>query len=182
MLKDIVVFVDPSGKGDEWLRFAASVAIRYKARLVGVYVVGDPSPSHGYVRGRSAIQTMIESFVIREQRKATCTGNHFMEIASQYNAKARFRVVWRDADTDRKSYSTRYLPTSSSWDSDAHMGCLNTGVSRVCSPLPVARYFWYRRVGRNLASRSAWRLRGMRARRHAGPLWGRCHSCFARIA
>lgn len=102
MLKDIVVFVDPSGKGDEWLRFAASVAIRYKARLVGVYVVGDPSPSHGYVRGRSAIQTMIESFVIREQRKATCTGNHFMEIASQYNAKARFRVVWRDADTDRK--------------------------------------------------------------------------------
>ncbi|MEY9495873.1 nucleotide-binding universal stress UspA family protein [Bradyrhizobium elkanii] len=102
MLKDIVVFVDPSGKGDEWLRFAATVAARYKARLVGVYVVGDPSPSHGHVRGQGAIQNMIVSFVIREQRKATSTGNRFMEIASQYNAKARFCVVWSDADTNRR--------------------------------------------------------------------------------
>lgn len=100
--KDIVVFVNFSMNGESEIRFAAGMATNHRARLLGIHVVGDPPRCNANVRGSGAIQSTIENFVVRKQRLATETGNRFLDIASQYNAKAAYRVVWSDSDMSRR--------------------------------------------------------------------------------
>jgi nucleotide-binding universal stress UspA family protein len=108
-LKDIVVFVGPSQDCEESLRFAAGMAKKQGARLLGIYVAGDPPSCCGYVRGSAAIADMIKTVAVREQRKATTYGNRFLDIASRYNVNASFRVVWNDVDMSRRIVVTSLL-------------------------------------------------------------------------
>lgn len=101
-MKDIAVFVDPRRVGDDLLRFAAGMAKKKNARLLGIYVASDPPLSHGFARGGAAIGAMIESAVIRENRTATGHRRRFLDVASQYNATASFRTVWSDSDVRRR--------------------------------------------------------------------------------
>jgi len=101
-LKDIAVFVDPTPEGDDWLRLAASIAKAHKARLTGIYVVGDPRPFHNYIRGHYAIQSMIEGWVVSQQRKAVHNGKRFADVLRRYKIQTNFRVVWSDSDTNRR--------------------------------------------------------------------------------
>jgi nucleotide-binding universal stress UspA family protein len=99
-LKDIAVFVDPSPDGDNWLRLAASMAKTHKARLTGICVVGPSRLRHGYVRGHCAIQSMIESWFVSEQRCAVQSGRRFTKVVAQYKIQTNFRVVCGDSDPD----------------------------------------------------------------------------------
>ena len=101
-LKDIAVFVDPTPEGDDWLRLAASIAKAHKARLTGIYVVGDPHPCHSFIRGHRAIQSMIEGWVVSKQREAVQNGKRFADVVTRHKIQTTFRVVWSDSDTNRR--------------------------------------------------------------------------------
>lgn len=102
-LKDIAVFVDPTSEGDDLLRFAASIAKTHKARLTGIYVVGHSRPCRSDARGQSAIGSMVESWVVSEQRKATQTGKRFSEIVRHHGIQTNFRAVWsNESDISRR--------------------------------------------------------------------------------
>jgi nucleotide-binding universal stress UspA family protein len=98
-LKDIAVFVDPSPDGDDWLRFAARIARTHKARLSGIYIVGQ-SGRHSYVRGQYAIQSMIQSWFAAEQRCAVQSGKRFTKVVAQYKIPTNFRAVRSDSVTN----------------------------------------------------------------------------------
>jgi nucleotide-binding universal stress UspA family protein len=98
-LKDIAVFFDPTADGDDWLRLAASMAKTHKARLTGIYVVDHSRPRHSYVRGHCAIQSMIESRFVSEQRSAVQGGKRFTNVVAQYTIQTNFRAVCGVSDT-----------------------------------------------------------------------------------
>src|SRR5260370_37139534 len=100
VMKDIAVFVDPTPDGDDWLRFAASIARTHKARLTGVYVVGHSRPFPSYVRGHYAIQSLIANWFVSEQRCAVQKRKRFTKVVEQYKIQTNFRVVCSDTDTN----------------------------------------------------------------------------------
>jgi nucleotide-binding universal stress UspA family protein len=108
-MKDIAVFVDPTPDGDDWLRFAASIARTHKARLTGVYVVGHSRPFPSYVRGHYAIQSLISNWFVSEQRCAVQKRKRFTNVVEQYKIRTNFRVVCGDTDTNRRIVLNSFL-------------------------------------------------------------------------
>lgn len=106
-LKDIVVFVDPSSASVHRLRIAASLARRYAAHLIGVYIVPANLRHHasdGFVRGRDAMRSMAEHHRLARERAALQVGRHFAETVAQGDVQAEFRLVWND-ESDRSVIS-----------------------------------------------------------------------------
>lgn len=101
-LKDIAVFVDPTPEGDDRLRLAATIAQRHNARLSGLYVIRDPHPGSSFVRGRQAIQSMIENYVTSEQRNAVQNGKRFAAAAIQHGVQSNFHMIWSGRNADRR--------------------------------------------------------------------------------
>jgi nucleotide-binding universal stress UspA family protein len=108
-MKDIAVFVDPTPDGDDWLRFAASIARTHKARLTGVCVVGHSRPFPSYVRGHYAIQALISNWFVSEQRCAVQKRKRFTNVVEQYKIQTNFRVVCSDTDTNRRIVLNSFL-------------------------------------------------------------------------
>jgi hypothetical protein len=101
-MKDIAVFVDLTPDGDDWLRFAASIARTHNVRLTGVHVVGHSRPFPSYVRGHYAIQSLISNWFVSEQRCAVQKRKRFNNVVEQYKIQTNFRVVSGDTDTNRR--------------------------------------------------------------------------------
>ena len=100
--KTITVFMDPSASGDRRVALAASMARRWDAVLVGVYVKFkgvSHHPSMAYARSEKAIAGVIA----HEQRVADaceCTttevGDHFRALCARLNVSCDFRPIHQD--------------------------------------------------------------------------------------
>jgi len=99
--KTIAVFLDASPSGKKRASYAAAMAQRWGARLVGVHVVfaGVTShPSTSFVRGDEAIRRVI---ACEEQRGAAAdataalAGAHFRALCDRSNLPGEFRPIGR---------------------------------------------------------------------------------------
>jgi nucleotide-binding universal stress UspA family protein len=100
--KNIVVFADATPASVNRLRLAASLAHRYEAHLIGVYVVPgnlDHYPSDAFVRGTEAIRTLRVRYRAAAERAVLDVGRQFADFVSHDNIQAEFRVVW-NAETN----------------------------------------------------------------------------------
>jgi nucleotide-binding universal stress UspA family protein len=97
-LKRIAVLIDPTLEGDDCLRLAATIAKRHGASLTGFYVVQDTPPFHSYVRGHSAIQSMIERCTLSRQWNVMRNSRRLSLAAALYKIKTDFRVIWNPDD------------------------------------------------------------------------------------
>lgn len=102
-LKDIVVFINSSpANAENQLHFAAEMAVKHDARLLGVHVEADPPRCFSNARGGSAIRSMLEVLAVRTRRTSTEIGRRFLRVASQYKARAIYRVIRSDPDTSNR--------------------------------------------------------------------------------
>jgi nucleotide-binding universal stress UspA family protein len=99
--RDIAVFLDGTEKGQKLSRQAASVALRHKAHLVGVYGAlryrGDPSES--YARGAGISQVLARHRSLDDSH-AVAAGRAFAQLSDDFAISSEFRVVWREAEDE----------------------------------------------------------------------------------
>jgi nucleotide-binding universal stress UspA family protein len=107
--RDILVFVGPSETCEKTVRYAAEVAKAHDARLVGVYVTDEKSHHLGFVRGTDAMANAVRAAETREQREANEQGAQFLDLASQHDVRASFRIVWHDLDMNRRIVGSSLL-------------------------------------------------------------------------
>jgi nucleotide-binding universal stress UspA family protein len=99
--KTIAVFLDASPSGTRRASYAAAMARRWGARLVGVHVVfaGVVShPSTSFVRGGEAIRRVIaceEQLDSDADAAAALTGAHFRDLCARSNLPGEFRPIGR---------------------------------------------------------------------------------------
>lgn len=97
--KDIAVFLDASPAGERTGRYAAALARRHKAHLVGVHGVSRDvgrHPSEDFVRGQEAISDALEHRRLEAERQVLIAGRRVADLSAEYGVGAEFRVVWRE--------------------------------------------------------------------------------------
>jgi len=99
--KTIAVFLDASPSGEKRASYAAAMAQRWGARLVGVHVVFagvTPHPSTSFVRGDDAIRRVIaceEQLGAAADSAAALVGAHFRDLCARSNLPGEFRPIGR---------------------------------------------------------------------------------------
>lgn len=100
-LKNIAVFVDVSRASLVRATYAISLALRYHAHLVGIFVVPlgwTHDPSASFIRGRDAIRALIERQRTQEVKATATASERFEGAAGREGISFEFRMI-RATDT-----------------------------------------------------------------------------------
>ena len=99
--KTIAVFLDASSSGTRRASYAAAMAQRWSARLVGVHVISAgamPHPSTSFVRGDEAIRRVIareDQLDAAADAAAALVGTHFRALCARSDVPGEFRPIGR---------------------------------------------------------------------------------------
>jgi nucleotide-binding universal stress UspA family protein len=99
-LKSIAVFIDGTPGGERRTDYAADLANRYGAHLIGIHVaapVAEDHPADGFARGRAAIGEVIARYQATEEAAILGVGRRFAARTARQGLGAEFRVIWRNA-------------------------------------------------------------------------------------
>jgi nucleotide-binding universal stress UspA family protein len=99
-LKSIAVFVDPSPAGEARIAYAARMAARHAAHLIGIFAVPscwDDSPAESFVRGPEAVRQVIASHRSSEAAAADAANRIFSACCVRAGVSFEFRSFRQDA-------------------------------------------------------------------------------------
>jgi nucleotide-binding universal stress UspA family protein len=97
-LKNIGVFVDATPEGEERAGYAAALAYRFGARLIGICAVSASRPLHRtdyYVIGTKAIKAMFASQEAADENATAAVRRSFEAISARHDVSGEFRVIGR---------------------------------------------------------------------------------------
>uniref|UniRef100_E6VJ90 UspA domain protein n=1 Tax=Rhodopseudomonas palustris (strain DX-1) TaxID=652103 RepID=E6VJ90_RHOPX len=95
-LKTIVVFVDQTPASDARVRYAAGLAMRHQAHLIGLFIVPNAwqhDRSDSNIQGGAAIREMLERHNLIESDALQAAGRSFEAMAARDDASFEYRAV-----------------------------------------------------------------------------------------
>ena len=98
-LRNIAVFLDDTPESRKLGDYAAELARRHGAHLIGIYGINHAEgehPEHSYARGSQAIAEMLVRHKSIDGERILAAGRHFGELSRAYDLSAEFRVIWND--------------------------------------------------------------------------------------
>ncbi|MDR3516141.1 MAG: TetR/AcrR family transcriptional regulator C-terminal domain-containing protein [Azospirillaceae bacterium] len=102
--KSIAVFLDDTPQGEKVGEYAARLARRCEAHLVGIHAIaGFPGeqPSDGFARGQQAVGAVVARRRAAEEKTALAVGRRFAALSHDNDISTEFRVIWSGrADRD----------------------------------------------------------------------------------
>ena len=90
------MFFEDTPQGDKVVDYAASLAQRFGAHLVGIHSIAAVQGEYAvdsFVRGEQAIHSAITRRRTAEERQAHAVAERFASLASKYDVGAEFRVI-----------------------------------------------------------------------------------------
>ncbi|MBB1092614.1 universal stress protein [Rhodopseudomonas pseudopalustris] len=99
-LKSLVVFVESTDACEARIRYAARLALRHDAHLIGAFVLKNAwrnDRSDGFIQGGGAIREMLERHGLAERKALQDATQRFEALAGRENSSFEFRVL-RDDD------------------------------------------------------------------------------------
>jgi nucleotide-binding universal stress UspA family protein len=99
--KSIAVFIDDTPEGERIGDYAASLARRFDAHLIGIHIIsGYPGehPSDSFARGEVAVDDVITRKDAAEQEMSVALGRRFAAVSRKEEISAEFRVIWSWGD------------------------------------------------------------------------------------
>ncbi len=95
--KNISVFLDDTPQSGKIGDYAATLAQRFGAHLIGIHgIAGIPGEyaADAFARGRKAIDSIIARRQAAEEEQALAVGRRFAALPAQYDISTEFRVIW----------------------------------------------------------------------------------------
>jgi nucleotide-binding universal stress UspA family protein len=102
-LKNIGVLIDATPEGAARADYAATLAYRFGARLIGVCAVSASRPLHRnnhYVIGAKAIQAMLASEEAEDENVTAAVRRSFEAISAKHDVSGEFRVIDRGGPSE----------------------------------------------------------------------------------
>lgn len=93
-LKDVAVFLDASPTGQRVGQFAAAIAARHQAHLIGIHGAAREHTG-AYVRGGAALQEVIDRRMESDERQGIEAGRYLAALSLEHGISSEFRVVWK---------------------------------------------------------------------------------------
>jgi nucleotide-binding universal stress UspA family protein len=97
-LKNIGVLIDATPEGEERADYAATLAYRFGARLIGICAVSASRPLHRtdyYVIGTKAIKAMFASQEAADENVTAAVRRSFDALSAKHDVSGEFRVIGR---------------------------------------------------------------------------------------
>ncbi|MGZ5870679.1 MAG: universal stress protein [Bradyrhizobium sp.] len=94
--KSIAVFVDPTPAGEARTSYAARMACRHGAHLIGIFVVPpifSGSPAESFVQGRQAVRQVIASHLVKEAETIDAAKRSFSVGCTREDISFEFRFL-----------------------------------------------------------------------------------------
>ncbi|MDR3437721.1 universal stress protein [Telmatospirillum sp.] len=101
--KNIAVFLDDSPEGARVGDYAAVLAKRFTAHLIGIHSIdGIPGEcsADSYARGKQAIDGVIARQRAAEEDQALAVGRCFAALSAKHGVSSEFRVLWSGRSDD----------------------------------------------------------------------------------
>ncbi|MGA9088745.1 MAG: universal stress protein [Bradyrhizobium sp.] len=101
--KSIAVFVDATPGGEARTAYAAGMASRHGAHLIGIFAVPsscDGSPAESFVQGRQAVRQVIANHRSREAAAIDAAKRSFSAICARNDVSFEFRFLHEDDFND----------------------------------------------------------------------------------
>lgn len=149
--KSIAVFVDPTPDGEARTTYAARIACRHGAHLIGIFVVPSiygGSAAESFVQGRTAVREVIASHQLREAAAIDAAKRSFSLVCTREDIGFEFRFLHQGDFSDNVALNSLHtdlvivgggrtggLP--SDWSAEALL--LATGVPFLLLPESWAR-------------------------------------------
>lgn len=95
--KSIAVFLDDTPQSEKIGDYAAGLALRCGARLIGIHgIQGFPGsfPEDSFVHGKQAIDALIDRQQAAEGKRAFAVARRFVTVARKQDISTEFRVIW----------------------------------------------------------------------------------------
>lgn len=98
--KNIAVFLDETPASDKLGEYAAMLAQKNGAHLIGIYGLARTEvPAASFARGE-AIRASMEHQARNDEQKVLAAGRHLGAMARKFDISMEFRVVWSDRAQD----------------------------------------------------------------------------------
>ncbi|NEW87543.1 universal stress protein [Rhodopseudomonas sp. WA056] len=94
--KTIVVFVDQTPASDARVRYAAGLAMRHQAHLIGLFIVPNAwqhDSADSNIQGGAAIRDMLERHNLIESNALQAAGRSFEAMAARDDASFEYRAI-----------------------------------------------------------------------------------------
>ena len=101
--KSIAVFVDPTPASEIRTNYAAAMAARHEAHLIGIFAVPSScsgSAAESFVQGRQAVRQVIASHRSKEAAAIDAAKQSFSAICAREGIRFEFRFLHEDDFTD----------------------------------------------------------------------------------
>lgn len=101
--KSIAVFLDDTPQSEKICDYAADLALRCGAHLIGIHgIQGFPGsfPEDSFVHGKQAINALIDRQRATEEKRAFAVARRFVAVARKQDISTEFRVIWAGSADD----------------------------------------------------------------------------------
>ena len=110
--KSIAVFVDPTPASEARTAYAAAMAARHDAHLIGVFAVPSScagSTAESFVQGRQAVRQVIASHRSKEAAAIDAAKQSFSAICAREDIRSEFRFLHEDDFNDGAALNSLHV-------------------------------------------------------------------------